>query len=106
MNIIKPIFLAGTVMGLLLAGACNEGNQNDPDDAEQSETNDRVSQNNSGEIAVMHQQHKSLKENFAHQDIILLENPYNPEKAAVESMKLVIAAYLEMKDTFVQGNVE
>jgi len=88
-----------------LAGACNSGNRNDRDDTVQNEMNDIVSQNSSGEKAAMHQQHKSLKENFAHQDIILLENPYHPEKFAVESLEQVIAVYLEMKNAFVRGNV-
>lgn len=52
----------------------------------------------------MHKKHKSLQNNFAHQDIIVLEDPYQPSEASAKNLQEVIGAYITLKNAFFEGN--
>lgn len=47
-----------------------------------------------------HIMHKSLQDNFAHREIIILDNPYTAGRNVITGMKEVVSAYLALKDAF------
>ncbi len=54
----------------------------------------------------MHSQHNSLADNFAHKDIVILDNPYQVGEAAKAELEQVIDAYLLLKDALVKDDVQ
>ncbi len=93
------IFTGISFLGLFILGACNNGNR-------QSESNNhnqeqQVGKDNEGG---MHQQHQSLKNKFAHQDIVILEIPYMPGQAVNKELVEVVNAYMAMKNAFVNDD--
>ncbi|VAW22213.1 Probable Co/Zn/Cd efflux system membrane fusion protein [hydrothermal vent metagenome] len=54
----------------------------------------------------MHKQHNSLADNFAHKDIVILDNPYQLGEAAKAELEQVIDAYLLLKDALVKEDVQ
>ncbi|MEQ9442797.1 MAG: DUF3347 domain-containing protein [Cyclobacteriaceae bacterium] len=52
----------------------------------------------------MHGPHESIRDDFAHQDILLLDAPYRESAAVNQAMKKVLDAYLEMKNALVNSN--
>lgn len=111
MNTTKTIFILSALLLFSVLVACkteNKTNENSTPDMESLEEMDmesdrsrasRESLKDSNDAAGgMHAQHESLKDNFAHQDIIILENPYQPEKKTKKSLKEIVRAYLDLKD--------
>ena len=54
----------------------------------------------------LHKQHLSLANNFAHKDIVILDNPYQLSEATKAEMEQVIDAYLKIKDALVKEDEE
>lgn len=115
MSIMKSIFIGITVSALITLGACNSGSQkkvqNDHDHHDEMESekghdhSTMEEQHNEMENeAGMHRQHNSIRDNFAHQDIIILDNPYQSSAKVSQDLKEVIVAYLAIKDAFAQDN--
>ncbi|MCB0726590.1 MAG: DUF3347 domain-containing protein [Ignavibacteriae bacterium] len=80
---------------LIVVSSCQK---NQPD-KQREKTGDTVGQND------MHKQHKSLADNLAHKDIIILETPYQISEASQEELQKVLEAYLEIKDALVASDV-
>ena len=53
----------------------------------------------------MHLEHKSLADNFAHKNIVILDEPFKPEQATKVGMEKVIAAYLSLENALARGNL-
>src|SRR5680860_315795 len=52
----------------------------------------------------MHNQHNSLANNFEHQDIVILEQVYQPADETKAELEKVIDAYLQVKDALVKDD--
>lgn len=55
---------------------------------------------------IMHKQHSGLAENFAHKDIVILEEKYPVGKETQNELEQVIDAYLRLKDALVSDDEE
>jgi uncharacterized protein DUF3347 len=53
----------------------------------------------------IHQKHQSLQNDFAHKNIIILENKYSDNETSINQIKEVIKSYLKLKDSFFDGDV-
>lgn len=116
MNTLKSILMTSTLAALLLLGACSSNSQNKDgdhdrehqDEMESKEGHDhsQMEENNNEmkEGESMHSQHESIRDNFAHQDIIILADPYQAGAAMNLQLKEVVNAYLEMKNALVNNN--
>ena len=82
---------------LIMLGACN-GNQQEKHNHAQMEEDPNDTED------TMHEQHESIRDNFVHQDIIILEDSYKVETAVSLQLKEVVNAYLEMKNALVNDN--
>lgn len=54
----------------------------------------------------MHKQHTGLAENFAHKDIVILEEKYPVSEETQKELEQVIDAYLQVKDALVKDGEE
>tara|TARA_R110000822_G_scaffold277603_1_gene399627 strand:- start:514 stop:1233 length:720 start_codon:yes stop_codon:yes gene_type:complete len=119
MNTIKTIFILSALLLFSILVACkteNKTNGNSTPAVENHEemdmesNTDRASKeslnDNTDTAEGVHAQHESLKDNFAHQDIIILENPFQPEKNTKNALQEVVQAYLLLKDAFVMGDLK
>ena len=79
---------------LTLVSSCQK---NEPDN-QSKKTGDAVEQNE------MHKEHKSLADNFAHKDVIILQTPYPISETTQEGLQKVLDAYLKMKDALVASD--
>lgn len=119
MKTIKTIFSLLAVLLFLIFVACNDKNKTSENSTPEMESHEEMEvESNMGQSSKavlngdmdasggMHAQHKSLKDNFAHQDIIILENPFQPEKNTKNDLQEVVQAYLILKDAFVKGDLK
>jgi hypothetical protein len=91
-----------TLLSVFVAAfsSCNNvGKEEANDQNTQEEASSKADKN--GE---MHKKHKSLQNNFAHQDIIVLEDPYKPSEVSAKKLQEVIGAYITLKNAFFNGN--
>jgi 5S rRNA maturation endonuclease (ribonuclease M5) len=91
----RSIFVTLTVSCLLALTACNNSAQQNTGDAQQETERTKD----------MHLEHQSIRDNFAHQDIIILDDPYRAGADVNRGLKEVVNAYLEMKDALINDNV-
>ncbi|ASO05799.1 MULTISPECIES: DUF3347 domain-containing protein [Arenibacter] len=119
MNTIKTIFILSALLLFSIFVACkteNKTNSNSTpttvshEEMEMESKIDRASQEglkgNTDTAEGRHAQHESLRDNFAHQDIIILENPFQLEKNTKNDLQEVVQAYLLLKDAFVNGDLK
>ena len=117
MKKMKLTLMTSALAALTILGACSCNPQNEHDDhddqlQEKMEATDRGLDHSTKEKhhkemeqeEAMHRQHESIRDNFAHQDIIILDEPYRAGKLVSQEMKEVINAYLEIKDALVNSN--
>lgn len=116
MNTLKSILMISTLAALLLLGACDSNSQNEDRDHDREHQDEMESKDghdhsqreeNHSEMKEdesMHDQHESVRDNFAHQNIIILDNPYQVEAAVNLNLKEVVNAYIEMKNALVNDN--
>lgn len=104
MKTMKAIFMSTSLAALTILGACNGNQQNEHGDHESHENMKEEQHNEMEQEEAIHRQHESIRDNFAHQDIIILDDPYRASAAINQEMKKVINAYLEMKDALVNSN--
>jgi len=81
---------------LIVISSC----QKDQPDEQSKKTGDVLEQNE------MHEEHKSLADNFAHKDIIILETPYQISETSQENLQKVLESYLDIKDALVASDVK
>lgn len=95
------ISLVALMSGLIVAfSSCNNADKKENNDQNQQKEASRKKDENAG----MHQQHKSLKNNFAHQNIIVLKDPYKPSETTAKNLQEVITAYISLKNAFFKNN--
>ena len=89
------------LLALIACGGGNQqtGNKQNEMPAENGSKTNQYVKDSSMDI---HQQHKSLAENFSHRDIVILEHPYQLAEATKTEMEQVIDAYFQLKDAFVK----
>lgn len=104
MKTMKAILMSTSLVALIILSACNGNQQNEHGDHEHHENMKEEQHNKMEQEEAMHQQHESIRDNFAHQDIIILDDPYRAGKLVNQEMKEVINAYLEMKNALVNSN--
>ena len=104
MKTMKAIFMSTSLAALTILGACNGNQQNEHGDHEHHENMKEEQHNEMEQEEAIHRRHESIRDNFAHQDIIILDDPYRASAAINQEMKKVINAYLEMKDALVNSN--
>ncbi len=117
MNTMKSILMTIAITALMLMTACNGNQQNEHDDHdhdhhEEMEARDghdhsqmEENYNEKKEEESMHAQHESIRDNFSHQGIIILDDTYQTGVAAKFQLKEVVSAYLEMKNALVNDNI-
>ncbi|MDZ7846520.1 MAG: DUF3347 domain-containing protein [Owenweeksia sp.] len=114
----KSILFSMAIVGLTLLGACNDNPQNehgDHDHEHHEGMEDREGAHDHSQMEEhfdeveqeegMHSQHKSLRENFAHQDIITLDHPYQADQDVQKDLKAVVNAYLVLKNGLVNDDI-
>src|SRR5665647_3562566 len=86
--------------------ACGGGSQQNAKKQSEmpSEHGTMTNQNPEGNTTDMHQQHNSLANNFEHQDIVILEQAYQPANETKAELEKVIDAYLQVKDALVKDD--
>lgn len=98
-------FLAfSVVISLSSCGGRNQQNVNKQSEmpAEHGAMSNQIAQENSGD---MHKQHNSLAKNFEHQDIVILDQVYQPAEGTKAELEQVIGAYLQVKDALVKDDL-
>jgi len=117
MNTLKSISIIISISVALLLGSCGGNSRSDHESKNHEaieegimdighphEKNDdrrdeeKVADN-------MHEQHQSLKDEFAHQDILLLNEPYLLEDSKKKELEAVIESYLELKTAFFESDL-
>ena len=117
MKAMKAILMSTSFVALTILGACNGNQQNEHGDHDHEHHEDMEAKDGAHDHSMMeehhnemeqeeamHQQHESIRDNFAHQDIIILDDPYWAGKLVNQEMKEVLNAYLEMKNALVNSN--
>ncbi len=67
-------------------------------------------QNNAGkdqnaQVKKMHQEHKSLADNFAHKNIVILDHPFKPGQVTKDGMEQVVGAYISLENALIRGDL-
>tara|TARA_R110001583_G_scaffold9203_4_gene43623 strand:- start:1581 stop:2300 length:720 start_codon:yes stop_codon:yes gene_type:complete len=119
MKTIKTIFSLSVLLLFSILVACKDKNGTSENSTPGMESHEEMEvesivgrelkeglNDNTDTTVGMHAQHESLKDNFAHQDIIILENPYRLEKNTKKDLQEVVQAYLLLKDAFVEGDLK
>ena len=102
------IFTGITISALITLGACGNNNQNENIDAEKGHDHELMEKNHEemDQKEDMHKEHIAIQDKFAHQDIIILNIPYQVEASEKENFKQVVGAYIDIKNEFVDDNIE
>lgn len=106
--------MISTLAALMLLGACSSNTQNEHDDHNDHEEMEMNKSHNHSQMEKNHNeqegkenshgQHESIQDNFAHQDIIILDKPYQAGEAVNRELEEVVNAYLEMKNALVNDD--
>jgi hypothetical protein len=102
---IKNRFLQlGTLFILLIVAACSGGEKKDSgNQTDGSEVLQGVQQNKN--TTGMHRQHNNLADNFANNDIVILDEVYRVNEQTKAELEEVIEAYLLLKDALKDDNI-
>lgn len=65
----------------------------------------KTTDNQHNETPMMHNTHNILYDNFAHKDIVILEQPYQPSADTKAELEQVVNAYLQVKDALVNDDI-
>ncbi len=100
MKLRKQLFELAAFSVIISLTACGGGAQQNAEKQsempiEHGAMSNQLPQEKTGDV---HKQHSSLAENFAHKDILILENPYQLAESTKTEMEQVIIAYLQVKD--------
>jgi hypothetical protein len=115
MNTLKSILIISSILALCILEGCDndvkrtqehkhdsiEGKKMKDHSYEDSE----ALENKEKEI-LNHEEHRSLKDAFAHKDIILLEDPYLAAENTRHELDNIIEVYLELKDAFIEADID
>lgn len=104
MNEIKRIIQIGGFFSFLILVSCSGGkNKNTTSEGRNPGVKEALTAANDNKTpANMHKQHASLADNFAHKDIVLLDNVYKVNENTKTELEQVIDSYLLMKDALVK----
>ncbi|NOX85666.1 MAG: DUF3347 domain-containing protein [Chlorobi bacterium] len=58
-----------------------------------------------GQAENMHREHKSLADNFAHKNIVILDHPFKPGEATKAGMEQVVGAYISLENALIRDNL-
>ncbi|MEX2427530.1 MAG: DUF3347 domain-containing protein [Bacteroidales bacterium] len=93
----------GTLFIILTVASCRGGKKQDSANlANEPEKLQGVEQNESS--TGIHKQHNNLAENFAHKDIVILDQAYQPVNETKAELEKVIDAYLKLKDALIKDD--
>lgn len=93
-----------TLFILLIVAACSGGEKKaSVNQTDGSEVLQDVQQNKG--TTGMHSQHNNLADNFAHNDIVLLDEVYRVNEQTKAELEEVIDAYLLLKDALRDDNI-
>ena len=106
MKIHNCLILLVSLAILLSAAACGNGHEAENDTSTKKGSINQTPKKEGSNAAEIKEEHEELQSNFAHKDIIILENPYQPSESTKKELIEVIKVYLEMKNAFVNDNVE
>lgn len=111
MKNVRFILMTTAVAALTLLGACdgNQQNEHGDHDHEHHEEMGAADHEKNREMKreeVTHREHESLSDNFAHQNIIILDDPYQADEDFNQELKEMVNAYLEMKNALVNSNAD
>ena len=95
---------------LILLSSCGNNNlDNKPEDKKTNKGHDHVlmeeSHKEMDKVEESQKQYEAIQDKFAHQDIIILEMPYQVEAAENENFKNVISAYIVLKNLFIEEDL-
>lgn len=94
----------GTLSILLTVAACSGGKKQDSgNQANEPEKLQDMAENEN--TTGMHKQHNNLTENFAHKDIVILDEVYPVNEQTQAELEEVIDAYLLLKDALVNEDI-
>jgi hypothetical protein len=101
------ILYAGIIAVFLTFTACGGASQQKVESQNSDNSNlESMTMNQQDESKTnMHAVHKNLADNFAHKDIVILDNPYQLSDTAKTEMEQVIDAYLQVKNALVKDDV-
>jgi len=117
MNTLKSISIIISFSVALLFGSCGNNSSSDHDSENHEAIEEGImdighphekNEDRRDEEKVagnMHEQHQSLKDEFAHQDILLLEEPYLLGDSIKKELEAVIESYLELKSAFFESDL-
>ncbi|MBL1232501.1 MAG: DUF3347 domain-containing protein [Vicingaceae bacterium] len=111
------IFTGITITALITLGACGNNKNEHEDHSHEHHENMEAEKGHDHSLMEgshaemeqkedMHKEHEAIQDKFAHQDIIILNIPYQVEEAEKENFQQVVAAYIDMKNEFVADNLE
>jgi len=105
MKLRKRVLQLGAFSVIALFTACT-GNQKKVQDHNTMNMKSEVmaEQLHKNDTTNMHNQHNSLANNFEHQDIVILEQVYQPADETKAELEKVIDAYLQVKDALVKDD--
>ena len=111
MQITKLIFSRVTISLLLILGACSNNEHEDyshehHEDMSHASSLEEENHSEMEREKSIHKEHDAIQDKFAHQDIIILDIPYQLEKAEKEKFQQIIEAYLNMKNLLVVDDLE
>lgn len=103
----KRILQIGIISVVVLFTACT-GNRQKVHDQNNMDMKSEVmsTQHHKNDTSNMHNQHNSLSNNFEHQDIVILDQTYQPSPETKAELEQVIDAYIQIKDAFAKDNEE
>lgn len=107
MKTVKQIIMGTVIAVLITLGACNGNQENKHGDHTHAHHESMESEEGQGPADMdlqNHQVHESIRDNFVHKDIIILENTYQPAPNTEKELGEVIEVNLEMKEAFANDN--
>lgn len=103
MKIKKYFVQVGTLFIFIVFTACSGGNKKENTSVENEQS---FEQDIPEEVSGLHRQHNSLAENFAHKDIVILEEKYPVGKETQEELEQVIDVYLKLKNALFREDMD
>lgn len=103
MKLKKRFLQLGILIVFFVFTACAGGNK---EKTQKEVSHSEMEEQHQQEITPggMHKQHSSLVENFAHKDIVILEEKYPVGEETKKELEQVIDAYLQVKDALVKDD--
>lgn len=108
MKLKNTIILLVPISLLIIMAACRGGGStvgHHQEGVMSSEPKVKPIEQHNNDTLKMHNKHSSLFDNFAHKDIVILEQPYEPSETTKAELEQVIKTYLEVKDALFNEDI-